>query len=254
MMGCDDGLSSLSDAQLAPRGLLVLEGAFLVERALSAGLLFEKLYCVGARSPWAAGLGLEAEVLPEAEIARLAGYPFHRGVLGIARRPPELSVESALPEGKASSIVLVLPEIGDPENLGAAFRSAAALGASALLLGPGGPDPLSRRALRVSMGAALSLRWARLGGPEDLPRLSRAGYRLAACVLDPGAADVRGYSRPDRLALVLGNEAYGLSAPWLSACGTRLTLEMLGGTDSLNVSTAAAIFLYELGPGRRIGG
>ncbi len=237
-------------ARTSSRGRIALEGALLVERGVAAGLAIEGLYCVPARAEWAAGLGLEATVLPEAEIARLAGYPFHRGVLGIALRPPEPPLESALPEGSGASIVLVLPEIGDPENLGAAFRSAAALEASAVILGPGGPDPLSRRVLRVSMGASLGLPWARLGGPEDLSLLSRAGYELAACILDPGAADVRGYRRPERLALILGNEAFGLSDPWLSACGPRLTLEMAGGTDSLNVSTAAAIFLYELGPGR----
>lgn len=247
----DDSAHPSPDGRLPPRGSIVLEGTFLVERALSAGLSFGTLYCVAAKSAWAAGLGLEATILPEAKIADIAGYPFHRGVLGIASRPCERSVEDILPGEDSRSTVLVLPEIGDPENLGAAFRSAAALGASALLLGPGGPDPLSRRVLRVSMGASLSLGWARLGGPDDLFRLRRAGYELAACVLDPDAIDLRRYTKPHRLALVLGNEAFGLSTPWLSACGTRLTIEMAGGIDSLNLSTAASIFLYELGQERR---
>lgn len=144
------------------------------------------------------------------------------------------------------STLLVLPELVDPENLGSAFRNAAALGCDALLLGPKGPDPLSRRALRVSMGAALSLPWARLAQSEDMGILAGRSYEAAACVLAPDAQDIRAWLRPERLALVLGNEAFGLSEPWLRACLHRLTLPMGGGTDSLNLATAAAIFLYAL--------
>jgi tRNA G18 (ribose-2'-O)-methylase SpoU len=184
--------------------------------------------------------------MPEAEISRAAGYRFHRGVRALARRPAEAAAADAVPGGTGPSLILVLPEMGDPENLGSCFRSAAALGAAAVLLGPGGPDPLSRRALRVSMGSALSIPWARLSGPSELRLLEERGFLLAACVLDPGARELRDWEPPDRTALAMGNEAYGLSEPWLRACGTRLTIEMSGGTDSLNVSTAAAIFLYEL--------
>jgi tRNA G18 (ribose-2'-O)-methylase SpoU len=105
---------------------------------------------------------------------------------------------------------------------------------------------MSRRALRVSMGSTLSLPWARLRGPSGLALLEEDGFLLAGCVLDPSARDIRGWEAPGRVALVLGNEAFGLSAPWRDACGAALTLEMRGRTDSLNVSTAAAIFLYEL--------
>ena len=162
----------------------------------------------------------------------------------LAERPRELSPEEALPCGSGKSTILVLPELIDPENLGSAFRNAAALGCDALLLGPKGPDPLSRRVLRVSMGASLSLPWARLSGSENMCLVARRGYEAAACVLDPDAEDLRTWSRPQRLALVLGNEAFGLSVSWLAACTYRLTLPMCGGTDSLNLATAAAIFLY----------
>jgi tRNA G18 (ribose-2'-O)-methylase SpoU len=140
----------------------------------------------------------------------------------------------------------VLPELGDPENLGSAFRNASAFGCSAIFLGPSGPDPLCRRVLRVSMGASLSLPWTRLSGPAELSSLAARGYSLVACVLDAEAADLRSWPRPERLALVLGNEAFGLSPPWLEACDAGLTLAMEGGTDSLNVATAAAVFLYAL--------
>ncbi len=229
------------------QSLLALEGALLIERALAARLDIVTLYCVPAREAWAKELLQSPRlptVLPEAEISAIAGYAFHRGAYALARRPPGISASAALPERSGRSTVLVLPEIGDPENLGSAFRNAAAFGCSALLLGPTGPDPYCRRVLRVSMGASLSLPWSRLSGPRELEVLAARGYASAACVLDPEARDLRSWSRPERLALVLGNEAFGLSAAWLEACDERLTLPMLGGTDSLNVATAAAVFLY----------
>jgi tRNA G18 (ribose-2'-O)-methylase SpoU len=234
-------------------GLVALEGAFLVERALAAGLRLERLYCVPAREPWALALaGAEGAlppptVLRESELAEIAGYPFHRGVYALAPRPAERIPGDCLPGfGSGRETILVLPELADPENLGAAFRNAAALGCRALLLGPNGPDPLCRRVLRVSMGSCLRLPWARLPDPDSLGGL---GFETAACVLDPEAQDLRSWARPERLALVLGNEAFGLSEPWLAACRHRVTLPMLGGADSLNVSTAAAVFLYALSSG-----
>ena len=96
------------------------------------------------------------------------------------------------------------------------------------------------------MGASLRLGWARLRGPEDLRAISEESYVMAACVLDPEAIDLRSWTRPERLALVLGNEAFGSSEPWPDGCLTRITMPMRGGTDSLNVATAAAVFLYAL--------
>ena len=247
--------------------LIALEGAFLIERGASVGLAFEALYCVPAREAWARGLierasgapdadgaaastALTPTVLPEARISEIAGYRFHRGAYALARRPETLEPIDVMPAPSGPSTLLVLPEIGDPENLGASFRNAAALGCSAILLGPAGPDPYSRRALRVSMGAALILPWARLRGPEAMEELSERGFCAAACVLDPGARDLREWRPPPRLALVLGNEAFGLSEPWLEACRERVTLKMRGGADSLNVATAGAIFLYALAEGK----
>ena len=246
---------------------LLLEGAFLVERALRAGLELSEIFCVPARSEWAHALrdtsavGAEPpaiRVLPEEELAAVAGYPFHRGVLALGRRPRERrlselagglgrgagSVEGAS-RSEASTLV-ALPETRDPENIGSIFRSAAALGCDGLLLGPTCPDPLSRRALRVGMGAPLSLPWARLRDPGELGSLASFGFRLSACVLDPGALDLRAYDRPPRLVLVFGNEAYGLSPAWRELCDDELTLPMRGGADSLNVGVAAALFLYTL--------
>jgi tRNA G18 (ribose-2'-O)-methylase SpoU len=235
--------------RIEAEGRITLEGAFLVERAEEAGLAIEELFCVPSREEWACGiLGGRAapRVLPEAEISRFAGYPFHRGALAFAKRPQPASPPEFLPL-VGQSTVLVLPEIGDPENLGAAFRNASAFGCSAIFLGPTGPDPLCRRALRVSMGAVLTLPWTRLEGPEELAAVAEGySYKTAACVLDPKASDLRSWKRPERLALVFGNEAFGISGPWLESCGDRITLPMLGGTDSLNLAAAAAVFLYAL--------
>jgi tRNA G18 (ribose-2'-O)-methylase SpoU len=227
----------------------VLEGAFLIERAVAAGLAIEKLYCVPSRESWARdmlGSRLDPTVLASDEISGMAGYNFHRGALAFAARPLPSDPAAVLAQARGRATILVLPEITDPENLGSVFRNAAALGCSALFLGPAGPDPLCRRALRVSMGSSLCLPWARLHGPEDFQGVASMGFSSAACVLDPDARDLRSWHRPERLALVFGNEAFGLSEPWRDVCDQRITLPMRGGADSLNVATAVALFLYEL--------
>ena len=229
---------------------VLLEGAFLIERAIAANFVIQKLYCVPAREVWARSLvgeTLAPTLLSEADIAEVAGYEFHRGAYALATRPSVLDPDEVMPKGSDRTIVLVLPETGDPENLGSAFRNAAALGCSGVILGPKGPDPLCRRVLRVSMGASMKLPWARLGSPEEFRTLAHRGFVSAACVLDSNALDLRSWKRPDRLALVFGNEAFGLSDPWLDTCDVRVTLPMRGGTDSLNVATAVALFLYTLG-------
>lgn len=230
-------------------GPIVLEGSILVERAAGLGLTIERLLCVPAREAWARALlryGEGIEVLPEAEIARREGFPFHRGVIAYARRPLERRA-AELMEGldQEAATILVLPETKDPENLGAIFRSASALGCSAILLGPGGPDPYCRRVLRVSMGASLILPWARLPGPEALDDLAGRGWTAAAAVLD--GRDVRGYERPARLALVMGDESEGLGPEWRKRCAVELSVPMAPGPDSLNVAAAAAILLWETG-------
>lgn len=234
---------------------IALEGAFLIERAISSGLRIEALYCVPAREAWARlalGEALEPTILAEGEISAIAGYPFHRGAIAYAERPAAYTASEALGSDSGPATILVLPATNDPENLGSIFRSAAALGCSAILLGPTGPDPLCRRVLRVSMGASLSLPWARIEGPHELRALAEpgigtaGGFMTAACVLDPAAQNLRDWTRPGRLALLFGNEAFGLEDPWLEACRLRLTLPMRGGMDSLNVATAAAIFLFSL--------
>jgi tRNA G18 (ribose-2'-O)-methylase SpoU len=239
-------------------GDILFEGAWLVERAFASSLQVLELLCVPSRRTWAenligqsslsgSGQGISLRILAESEISGFAGYPFHRGALATAKRPPATDIDSILAlSARVSGTILVLPETRDPENLGACFRNAAAFGCPALLIGPDCPDPFSRRILRVSMGSVLSIPWARISSPAELTRFREAGYSLAASVLDPEARDIRSWTPPPRLALLLGNEAFGLSDAWLETCDLRLTLPMAPGVDSLNVATAGAIFLYTL--------
>jgi tRNA G18 (ribose-2'-O)-methylase SpoU len=271
--------AGLRDRDLRAEGVVVAEGRLLAERLLAAarrsaqggrdgkagsmpGPLFVPptsfetlgLLCVPALAEEFAGLaeGLcPLEVRPEPELAALAGFPFHRGVLAAARRGPlprlaDLGpcLPDRDPRRAGPSRVVVLPATADPENMGAVFRSAAALGWDAVLLGPACCDHLSRRALRASMGAALSLPAAAIDGAGALEALHAASYGLAAAVLDDGARPLAGWTAPGRLALLIGNEYEGLGPDWLGGCVERLTIPMAGGTDSLNAAAAAAIFLY----------
>lgn len=185
-------------------------------------------------------------VRSEAELSVLAGFHFHRGVLALARRLPLPRLEEQVfPEAGRVSRLLLLPATADPENMGSITRSAAALGYDALLLGRESCDHLSRRAVRVSMGAAFSLPAFTVEGPAVLGLLGGAGYAAAAAVLDPGAADLGLWTPPKRLVLLIGNEFEGLEEAWLGAGVERLTVPMAPGSDSLNAAAAAAIFLYE---------
>lgn len=187
----------------------------------------------------------------EEELAGLAGFPFHRGVLAAARRRAMPALCDLIsPSFRDASRLVVLPATIDPENMGSIMRSAAALGWDGILLGPGCCDHLSRRALRVSMGAAFSLPTLGVSGPADLGALTASGWKLAAAVLDPGATPLRDWRAPERLALLIGNEFEGLGPEWLSFPGqegpaTSLTIPMDPGSDSLNAAAAAAVFLYE---------
>ena len=271
--------AGLRDRDLRAEGVVVAEGRLLAERLLAAArrsaqggmggagpaggppfvppTSFEALgmLCVPALAEEFAGLaeGLcPLEVWPESELAVLAGFPFHRGVLAAARRGPLPRLADLGPclgpdpdpQRAGLSRLVVLPAIADPENMGAVFRSAAAMGWDAVLLGPACCDHLSRRALRASMGAALSLPAAAIGDTSALEALRAAGYDLAAAVLDRGARPLAGWAAPGRLALLIGNEYEGLGPEWLGGKVERLTIPMADGMDSLNAAAAAAIFLY----------
>ena len=164
-----------------------------------------------------------------------------------------MRLDDLLPTGPAASTdqplrLVVLPEVTKPENLGLVLRSAAAFGLNGVLLGNRSCDPLSRRCLRTSMGAALSVPFVRSADlAADLPYLTKHwGMVLFATVLDPSAEVIHSVAWPKQVGLLIGNEADGLASAWLTHCERRITIPMVGGVDSLNLGVAAGIALYEL--------
>jgi tRNA G18 (ribose-2'-O)-methylase SpoU len=231
----------------AEHGLFLAEGEKVVRRAVEAGF--------GARSflmarRWLAGLSdvLDSSdapcyVVSEDLAEQVTGFHVHRGALASLRRRPLAGLDEVLAGART---VLVLEDIVDHTNVGAVFRSAAALGVDAVLLSPRCADPLYRRSVKVAMGAVFSVVYARLDDWYDaLPELSRRGFTTVALTLAadarPIAACVAGV---DRLALVLGTEGHGLSPRWESTADRRAVIPMQQGVDSLNVAAAAAVACY----------
>ncbi len=239
-------LAALRDRDAAREGIMVLEGALLVDRALTAGA-----EVLGALSVPAAAADREAAAagrfpvfaMSEGDIARVAGFPFHRGILAVARRP-RIGLLRDPPTGHA----LCLWGLADPANLGALARTGASLGARSVVFGPGSADPYSRIALRTSMGAVLALPLFRSDDAAECAcSLEEAGLAAVAAVAR-GGSDPRGLRAEGsgRFALFLGNEGEGLPANAVEACALRATVPMSGRTDSLNVAAAGAILMWEL--------
>jgi tRNA G18 (ribose-2'-O)-methylase SpoU len=241
---------ALRDRDLRRKGLLVAEGRLLAERLLASGWPVLAVLCAPRFTHLfrerTAGV-CPLHVLPDERIAEVAGYAFHRGVLAVGRRPPLPGYEQLLAEADRPSTLVVCPDVAGAENLGSIIRTAAALGVGGLLLGPRSCDPFSRRALKVSMGAAFSIPLAVV---EDEDRacagLREGGYTVAIASLAPEALPLQSFRRGRKLCLVLGNEAAGVGEPWISCCDVRLSIPMSAGTDSLNVAVAAGIFLHAL--------
>lgn len=226
----------------------VAEGDKLVWRLLASRFHVESILAVPALAEsFAANAPAETPVyvLPRQEIEALVGFNFHRGALACGRRVTERLV-AALPPPPAGVTVVVCPHIDDPENLGAIFRNALALGADGVVLGSTCADPLSRRAVRVSMGASLALPFETVDDVQATLSELRTRYEIqtVAAVLDSAAETLAVAARPDRLALVLGSEAHGLSDDIIGLCDRRVTIPMAGGADSLNVAAATGILLY----------
>jgi tRNA G18 (ribose-2'-O)-methylase SpoU len=182
-------------------------------------------------------------------LRQIVGFPFHLGVLAAGRRPEPARLDDLL-RGKETApelTLLLCPEITKPENVGLVFRTAAAFGIDGVLLGARSCDPLSRRSLRVSMGGALQVPFVR--SPDfaaDLRRLKHPWhFELIAAVVDQSAERLPEVHWPPRAGIVLGNEVAGVDPLTLSLCDRRATIPMQPGMDSLNLGTAAAIFVYQ---------
>lgn len=254
----DDRLAdyiSLRDVELrksleAERGFFVAEGEKVVRRAVAAGCSVRS-FLMARR--WLPGLQAELEsageapcyVVDDAVAEQVTGFHVHRGALATLHRPPLPLVDEVTAGARR---IVVLEDIVDHTNVGAIFRSAAALGVDAVLLSPRCADPLYRRSIKVAMGAVFSVPWTRLPLWYDaLPALTEKGFTTAALTPAPGAVDLANLS--DRLAgrklcLVVGSEGPGLSTRWLTSANLQVTIPMANGVDSLNVATAAAIAFY----------
>ncbi|MEG9248128.1 RNA methyltransferase [Arthrobacter sp. Soc17.1.1.1] len=246
---------NLTDVQLRlvrepAEGLYIAESSKVLRRAVDAGhaprsfLLAPKwlpdLEDVLARFP-----SVPAFVAPEAVLEAITGFHLHRGALAAMHRPAPLPLEEILASARR---VAIIEDMVDHTNLGAVFRSAAALGIDAVLVSPRSADPLYRRAVRVSMGSVFQVPWARLPSwPEDLAAVRAAGFTLAALALTPGAVALGAFPARghERLALLLGTEGDGLTDAALAEADVALTIPMHGGVDSLNVAAAAAVAFWE---------
>ncbi|MBD0292625.1 MAG: RNA methyltransferase [Jiangellaceae bacterium] len=234
----------------AEHGLFLAEGEKVVRRAVAAGFPVRS-FLLAPR--WLDGLAdvldrtgdVPCFVATSEVVEAVTGFHVHRGALASLQRRPLPSVSEVL---AAASRVVILEDLVDHTNVGTIFRSAAAFGMHAVVLSPRCADPLYRRAVKVSMGAVFSLRYARMQHWYDgLTEVRTAGFMLLALTPDPTAVPLPAAPRPDRLAVMFGSEGPGLSARWLAEADVHVTIAMRSGIDSLNVAAAAAVAFYELG-------
>ena len=231
-------------------GLYLAESLLVLERALRAGHEPRSVLALGSAVDSALEVVGDRDVpvfagAPEL-LEELTGYLLHRGLIASMHRPALPSIPALLQDARR---IVVLENVVDPTNVGAIFRSVAAIGADAVLVTPRCSDPYYRRAIRVSMGTVLQVPWTRTGD-WMLTRevLAASGFHIAALALTPDAVALRDFAAtaPERVALVLGTEGDGLTPEAIAAADTIVQIPMRHGIDSLNVAAAAAVAMYAL--------
>ena len=283
-----DAYARLTEAQLRcrlepERGLFIAESGKVIERALAGGMqplsLLMEAKWLPSMQPLidrmaAAWPDAPVFVAPHDELEKLTGFELTRGALGAFRRPPLPPVADVV---RGARRIAVLENITNHTNVGAIFRSAAALGIDAVLVTPACYDPLYRRAVRVSMGTVFQVPWTRIGGEgagttgagadsasaedrgarggkaadwarEGIPLLHDLGFKTAALALSDDSVplgDAR-LAAEERLALVFGTEGDGLAASTIARCDYTVRIPMHRGVDSLNVAAASAVAFWEL--------
>ena len=257
-----DAFARLTEAQLRnklepEKGIFIAESPKVIQRALKAGyepvsLLTERKHLGGQAKDLVAMLGdVPVYTADDDLLEGLTGYALTRGVLCAMRRRVMPTVEELCKDARR---VAVLESIVDATNVGAIFRSAAALGIDAVLVTPTCCDPLYRRAARVSMGTAFQVPWTRIGEtaadwPErGMERLKALGFQTAAMALSDDSVSVEDPALRDveKLAIILGTEGDGLSADTIADCDHVVRIPMREGVDSLNVAAASAVAFWEL--------
>ena len=252
-----DVYARLTEAQLLNReepakGMFIAESPKVIERALDAGcepvsLLMERRHIDSQAKDVIARCGDIPVYTSDLDIlTKLTGFQLTRGVLCAMRRPALPTLEAVLSNTRR---VVVLDNVQNPTNVGAIFRSAAALGMDAVLLTPGCSDPLYRRAARVSMGTVFQIPWTFF--PEGRPwyeQLREFGFKSAALALkdDTRSIDDPRLRQEEKLALVLGSEGDGLTDAAIDGCDYTVKIPMYHGVDSLNVAAASAVAFWEL--------
>lgn len=255
--------TSLNEAQLLhyyePNGgIFIAESPKVIDRALDAGcqpisFLMEKKHVqtqgreILERCPDVPVYVARPEIL-----AQVTGYQLTRGMLCAMKRPDLLPVEEVCKQAKR---IAVLENVVNPTNVGAIFRSAAALGMDAVLLTGGCADPLYRRAIRVSMGTVFQIPWTYIekktcAWPEEgISCLRKMGFRTAAMALkkESVSIDDKNLLAEEKLAVILGTEGDGLATDTIADCDYTVLIPMAHGVDSLNVAAASAVAFWELG-------
>lgn len=267
-----DAYARLTEVQLRnklepEKGMFIAESSKVIERAVAGGmqplsLLMEEKFLTGMQpiideiSRRYPGLDLPAFILPHGQLKKLTGFELTRGALGAFRRPVPTSVEDVC---RGARRVAVLEDITNHTNVGAIFRSAAALGIDAVLVTQACYDPLYRRAVRVSMGTVFQVPWARIGADsgatgtgswahDGIPLLHSLGFKTAALALSDNSISLDNpqLAAEEKLALVLGTEGDGLAAHTIANCDYTVRIPMAHQVDSLNVAAASAVAFWEL--------
>ncbi|QQO07908.1 TrmH family RNA methyltransferase [Breznakiella homolactica] len=240
--------SSLRDRDLAREGLIIGEGRFLAERIAASCSLVAAAAVPKAREKMETIIRGQCPLyeVSQEELSGTAGYGFHRGMLLAARRPEIPSLEGLRVPREGRRIV-VCAGIGDPVNLGTIMRSAAALGWEGVFMDRNCADPFSRRTLRCSMGAALSLELGYFEGPGDMAYLKNTGWVLAGAAIGGKALPPAALASAEKLAILFGSEGFGLPEQLRDECSMEVYIPQVRNTmvDSLNVAAAAAILLWE---------
>ena len=252
-----DVYARLSEAQLLNReypekGMFIAESPKVIQRALDAGyrpvsFLVEDRHLETQAKELIKRCGdIPVYTAPVDVLTQLTGFMLTRGMLCAMRRPSLPSVTEVCANARR---VAVLENVMNPTNIGAIFRSAAALNMDAVLLTPACSDPLYRRAIRVSMGTVFQVPWTWLEGENYVEQLRQQGFQTAAMALKDDSLSIRDprLMQADKLAIILGTEGDGLADCTIEGCDYTVKIPMTHGVDSLNVAAASAVAFWQLG-------